>query len=340
MICPICKSEIKEDSKFCSKCGKQIPRCPTCNKVINKKMRFCINDGTPLPEEIFVGLSDFQETNYIEPEAPTKNEGEEHSNETADSKSFDTVPVLMPKLTTTNNKVSQHYCVRCGAPCSDAQVLCLECQKKATPKATEKAISKKRKRILPLLFILLFLGLAGFLGYSMVSGNITLEMFMKNTTNSTVSETDADEKTVIDRSVTDEEETIEGSALPSNITESTETSTEIATQEVESNETESNISGVIEIDPVEYFILNCDKEYFTKEDLTVFDADMCRIARNGIYARLGRKFQDETLSAYFLKYDWYSPTIDPEDFSDNLLNEYQIANRDLIVEYEQEQGYR
>ncbi len=344
MICPICKGEIKEDSKFCAKCGKQIPRCPTCNRVINPKMRFCINDGTLLPEEIFVGLSDIQETNSVKSEASIKSESEKLYSKTVDSKSIDTVPELVTTPTTNNNNGPQHYCVRCGAPCSDSQVLCLECQKKAIPNPTEKVSSKKKKKILPFLFIVVFIGLIGFLGYSVASGNITLEMFTKNTTNNTVSETNTGEKTVIDRSVTDEEEIDEESALSSDIAESsesiTESSTEVVPQKVETKETESSIQETIEIDPVEYFILNCDKEYFTKEDLSVFDADMCRIARNGIYARLGRKFQDETLSDYFLKYDWYSPTIDSEDFSENLLNEYQIANRDLLVEYEQEQGYR
>ncbi len=52
MICPICKSVIKDESKFCGKCGSMIPRCPTCGRVITKKSKFCASDGTPLPEEV------------------------------------------------------------------------------------------------------------------------------------------------------------------------------------------------------------------------------------------------------------------------------------------------
>lgn len=32
--------------------------------------------------------------------------------------------------------------------------------------------------------------------------------------------------------------------------------------------------------------------------------------------------------------------IEPSDFNDSVLNDYEIANRDLIVQYEEEMGYR
>ena len=54
MKCPFCKQEIKDNSKFCAKCGKEIPRCPGCGKVIYKRTRFCTNDGTPLPENVLM----------------------------------------------------------------------------------------------------------------------------------------------------------------------------------------------------------------------------------------------------------------------------------------------
>lgn len=341
MICPICKKEIKEDSKFCPKCGRQVPRCPTCNKVITKKMKFCINDGTPLSEELFSVFSDLQEVSSDELTLSTK-PAEEASLETTVSGSYDAISASTPS--TTNFKENQHYCVQCGALCSDTQILCLECQKKAIPNSPQKNAPKKKKRILPLLFLLLFIGVAGTLGYSIYNGSITLDLPSKNTTESPNIESDSDKnKPIIDRSNTDDEETEEESTSSTDDTnESIESTTEETVTEQINGEAESEIvtQEVVDVDPVEYFILNCDKEYFTKTDLSGFDADMCRVARNGIYARLGRKFQDETLTNYFLQFDWYTPTIDPDDFSDDLLNVYQIANRDLIVEYEKEQGYR
>ena len=52
MKCVVCKQEIKDDSKFCPKCGKAIPRCPGCGKVLTKRTRFCTNDGTSIPEDL------------------------------------------------------------------------------------------------------------------------------------------------------------------------------------------------------------------------------------------------------------------------------------------------
>ncbi len=82
------------------------------------------------------------------------------------------------------------------------------------------------------------------------------------------------------------------------------------------------------------FIQFSDKKYFTQEEIALFDVDTCRLARNGIYAWMGRKFKDEALQMYFASYDWYVPSIEPGDFQESMLNEYQIANRDLIVAYE------
>lgn len=58
MKCPVCDQEIKDSSKFCSKCGKEIPRCPGCGKVIYRRTRFCTYDGTLLPESVLALLPD------------------------------------------------------------------------------------------------------------------------------------------------------------------------------------------------------------------------------------------------------------------------------------------
>ncbi|MGN0484606.1 MAG: YARHG domain-containing protein [Lachnospiraceae bacterium] len=62
---------------------------------------------------------------------------------------------------------------------------------------------------------------------------------------------------------------------------------------------------------------------------------MLRYARNEIYARHGRKFADETLQAYFMTKPWYSPTIEPEDFSDDLLSQIEKDNLEFIHSYEE-----
>lgn len=90
----------------------------------------------------------------------------------------------------------------------------------------------------------------------------------------------------------------------------------------------------------EYILPDSSSSYLTKSDLMGLSAEECRLARNEIYARHGRMFEDESLQKYFENFDWYYPTIQPDDFDESMLNDYEIFNRDLIVEYETEQGYR
>ena len=84
----------------------------------------------------------------------------------------------------------------------------------------------------------------------------------------------------------------------------------------------------------DYILPNSDSEYLTKEDLEDLTSEELRLARNEIYARHGRRFNDATLQSYFDACSWYNGTIDPDDFSENVLNQYEKKNLDKIVNYE------
>lgn len=89
------------------------------------------------------------------------------------------------------------------------------------------------------------------------------------------------------------------------------------------------------------FILpGSDSRYIDVRELENFTVEQCRLARNEIYARHGRRFNDEELQAYFDSQDWYAGTVAPENFRETVLNEYELYNRDLIVKYEEQHGYR
>ena len=88
----------------------------------------------------------------------------------------------------------------------------------------------------------------------------------------------------------------------------------------------------------DYILPDSNTRYLTREDLAGLSAEECRIARNEIYARHGRRFKDEALQSYFDGKDWYAGTTD--EVTDDMLNAYELANRDLIIAYEEEQGYR
>lgn len=94
------------------------------------------------------------------------------------------------------------------------------------------------------------------------------------------------------------------------------------------------------IETAPYILPTSNSDYLTLDDLKGLTKEQCRIARNELYARHGRLFNDEELQAYFNSCDWYYGYLAPDNFDDSILNEYEKANRDLIVQYEQIMGYR
>ncbi len=141
--------------------------------------------------------------------------------------------------------------------------------------------------------------------------------------------------------IAEEDELSEESSLDENTTETTEelesveeTIPEMYAESQKESEDEYAFAEMELEKRLLYFITHSDSEYFTEEALEGFDAEMCRLARNGIYARRGRMFYDKELQSYFEQYDWYVPAIAPDDFEETMLNSYEIENRDLIVEYE------
>lgn len=86
----------------------------------------------------------------------------------------------------------------------------------------------------------------------------------------------------------------------------------------------------------EYVFPDSDVRELTLEDCTGLSAAECRIARNEIYARHGRLFQDEQLQGYFDCCSWYQGSIEPDNFSDDMLNEIEKRNLEVIGEYEAE----
>lgn len=74
----------------------------------------------------------------------------------------------------------------------------------------------------------------------------------------------------------------------------------------------------------------------TKKDLKAIknSKKKLRLARNEIYARHGRMFDDEELMTYFMAKNWYYPMISAKDFSEDILSKTEKANIKLIQKYE------
>lgn len=89
----------------------------------------------------------------------------------------------------------------------------------------------------------------------------------------------------------------------------------------------------------DYVLPQSSSAYLTIADLEGLSAAECRLARNEIYARHGRIFLAEDLKAYFESKSWYRGTIHPDNFTEDMLNQYELYNRDLITQYETDNGY-
>ena len=88
----------------------------------------------------------------------------------------------------------------------------------------------------------------------------------------------------------------------------------------------------------EYILPDSNSRYLSYADLEGLSQYEVMLARNEIYARLGRRFNDNDIRAYFESTSWYNPVYTPDEFTDAFFNEYEQANVDLIVAYEKERG--
>lgn len=139
---------------------------------------------------------------------------------------------------------------------------------------------------------------------------------------------------------TEEEETEEEDAKEAEDIKEEAVKEEDVEEDYEEAVEEADVEAVEEEEESEYILEDSDIKYLTMDDLEGLTADECRLARNELYARHGRRFTDEALQNYFDGCSWYKGTIDASDFKESMLSDVEVANRDLIVEYEKEMGYR
>lgn len=89
----------------------------------------------------------------------------------------------------------------------------------------------------------------------------------------------------------------------------------------------------------EYILPQSNSELISAADLSGFDAEKCKLARNEIYARHGRRFRDSAIQAYFDSKPWYSGTVAPDDFQESVLSDIEIYNRNIISDFEASKGF-
>ncbi len=352
MLCPICSQNIKDDSKFCVKCGSKIPRCPTCGRVISRRTRFCTNDGTPIPEEVLLLLKD--------PSAGTESENAGGSGtEPENAGGSGTEPENAGGLGTEPMNVGltgikRRFCVQCGKSVTDGQALCASCRMKQVEAQAHAGVPpmqgqvRKKNTVLPVVIALAAIAIIaatgiGIIGYFVVSGSEPIQVisgFMQDHVGGGLfASSDDDDDIRGDGSL--EADT----SAPEEDGQDLDGGYDAGSEEAEDDSFSDDVSSLDEEEKKEkkksgYILPGSDSRYLSTKDLKGLDAYKCRLARNELYARHGRKFDDNALQQYFNKCDWYIGTIEPEDFRESTLNQYEIANRDLIHAYEQKMGYQ
>ena len=83
---------------------------------------------------------------------------------------------------------------------------------------------------------------------------------------------------------------------------------------------------------MQFIFPDSDSAYISSSRITACTDLELRIAKNELYARRGRIFETEPFVTYFSKLSWYDGYISADDFEETNFNDYEIANRDAIVE--------
>ena len=116
----------------------------------------------------------------------------------------------------------------------------------------------------------------------------------------------------------------------------------LAAQQPHALSTGGNVSaggaGDMPSDIAEYVIYDSNKRYLSESDLAGYTDRELWLARNEIYARHGRGFNNSELQNYFNSKSWYTKKYEASSFPDSLLNEYEKKNADTILKVEKKRG--
>ena len=76
----------------------------------------------------------------------------------------------------------------------------------------------------------------------------------------------------------------------------------------------------------DFIIPDSSTRVLTDDEVNTLDQNTARYALNEIYARRGRKFNDQELQNYFNGKSWYVGTIEPDNFDESSLTAIEKEN--------------
>ena len=84
----------------------------------------------------------------------------------------------------------------------------------------------------------------------------------------------------------------------------------------------------------DYILPDSSTRILADSEVQSLTREELRLARNEIYARHGRRFEDQNLQDYFEQKVWYVGSIDPKDFKESWLSNIEKQNIKTIEKYE------
>ncbi len=88
----------------------------------------------------------------------------------------------------------------------------------------------------------------------------------------------------------------------------------------------------------DYVLPDSSSRLYSESELEKLSNYELYIARNEIFARHGRMFNNEDLQAYFGSKDWYHPTVEAKDFDESVLNSTEKKNIETMAKIENDRG--
>lgn len=88
----------------------------------------------------------------------------------------------------------------------------------------------------------------------------------------------------------------------------------------------------------DYVLPDSSSRTYSESELKELTNYELYIARNEIFARHGRMFNNEDLKEYFSSKDWYKPTVSADEFDESVFNSAEKKNIETMAKIENERG--
>ena len=113
--------------------------------------------------------------------------------------------------------------------------------------------------------------------------------------------------------------------------------------ELNGNRFQENYLNCYDVISDDFYAPDLSKQLWTEEELYSFNQTDLSIARNQIFAKYGRTFNDPFLRQVFMLKNWYEPTYEASEFDarqQDFLTEIELENLDTVIKIETEKGFR